>query len=386
MRIAFVTSCMEAGRDGVGDYVRVLAAACVQRGHSCRIVALNDHYVDRPVELKQTARNTDLEVLRLPGSSAWPARSVAARTWLDRQPADWVSVQFVPYGFHSKGVVASLGRHLLPLIAARRVHLMFHELWLGMERGASFRNRVMGWAQRRAVLTLVRRLSPHVIHTSNRAYQALSRAEGMPARLLPLCGSIAVAENPGQWLESEGAKLGVGGPRDQSWWFGLFGTLHPVWSSEPLFRHIGEAAGSAGRRVVIASIGRQGQGESLWRDLNARYSPRFSFVNFGERSTTEVSAFLQSVDFGIATTPWEIIGKSGTAAAMLDHGLPTIVSRDDVRFKVALEPDPSPEPLLYKMDSQLPRWLIGKPARRPPRDGLPGMADTFLADLEAARP
>jgi hypothetical protein len=94
-----------------------------------------------------------------------------------------------------------------------------------------------------------------------------------------------------------------------------------------------------------------------------------------------VSAFLQGVDLGIATTPWEIIGKSATAAAMVDHGLPVIVSRDDVRFRVPSEP--TPEPLLYKMDSRLPQWLISGPGRQAARSRLPGMADTFLSDLEA---
>ena len=386
MRIAFVTSCMEPGRDGVGDYVRDLAAACVQRGHACVVTAINDRYVDQPCPQKQTSGSLEIEVLRLPASSRWPDRSRAARAWLEQQPADWLSLQFVPYGFHPRGVVLGLGGHLAPLLAGQRIHLMLHELWIGMERGASVRHRLVGWAQRHAVLSLVRGLSPRVIHTSNPAYRALSFAAGVPTRLLPLFGNIPVAEPPGeQWLDVEAAKLGVRGPRhEQCWWFGMFGTLHSVWSPEPLFSYLDEAAKRSGRRVVIGSIGRLGHGEPLWRQLQARYASRFSFATFGERNTRDISAFLQSVDFGIATTPWEIIGKSGTVAAMLDHGLPVIVSRDDVHFGIAPDPKARPEPLLRKMDSQLPEWLIDGPGRRPARARLPEMTDIFLADLQAA--
>jgi hypothetical protein len=375
---------MEPGRDGVGDYTRDLAAACVQRGHACAIVAINDRFVDRSREERQGPKGADLEVLRLPPSDGWRERSQAVLEWLQRKPADCVSLQFVPYGYHPKGVVTTLGAHLAPLVAGRRVHFMLHELWLGVERAASIKHRLVGWAQRHALLKLAKALSPNVVHTSNAAYRAIAVAEGMPARLLPLCGNIPIAANvPARWLDVQAATLGARlVPREQSWWFGLFGTLHPVWSPEPVFGYIAEAAERAGRHVFIGAIGRLGHGETLWRELQAKYAQRFSFVEFGERGARDVSAFLQSVDFGIATTPWELIGKSGTAAAMLEHGLPTIVTRDDVRFRFFSES--RFDRLLCKMDPNLPQWLIDGPRRQPARSRQPEMVDTFLADLEAA--
>ena len=87
------------------------------------------------------------------------------------------------------------------------------------------------------------------------------------------------------------------------------------------------------------------------------------------------------IDFGIATTPWELIGKSGATAAMLDHGLPVIVSRDDVHIPVDVEPEP--QPLLCKMDAQLPSWLLNVAQRQPPREHVTEVAERFLADLAA---
>jgi len=49
----------------------------------------------------------------------------------------------------------------------------------------------------------------------------------------------------------------------------------------------------------------------------------------GEWSAAEISKLLQTLDLGLATTPLEVIQKSGSAAAMLEHGLPLLVIRDD---------------------------------------------------------
>jgi hypothetical protein len=207
--------------------------------------------------------------------------------------------------------------------------------------------------------------------------------------LLPLVGSIPIADaeldlpvNPELW----GVRVGADDKRlrHDCWWFGMFGALHPEWSPEPLFSYIARAATELDRRVVIASIGRLGPGSWLWQDLQSRYGSRFSFATLGERSTLEISKFLQFIDYGISTTPWGLVNKSATVAAMLDHGLPVIVSRDDVHFRTALPEDSVVEPLLYKMDERLPEWLAGPSVRRKARERLSEMTDRFLLDLTAA--
>ena len=42
----------------------------------------------------------------------------------------------------------------------------------------------------------------------------------------------------------------------------------------------------------------------------------------------EISIELQTSSIGVSTTPYDIIGKSGTTAAMLEHGLPIICFDD----------------------------------------------------------
>jgi hypothetical protein len=386
MRIAFVTSCLEPGKDGVGDYTRDLAAACRTEGCDSQLIALNDRYVGAPLECAQTTRGTAIETLRLPASAPWHDRVPAAARFLQQRPADWISLQFVCYGFHPKGITIGLGRHLAPLIGDRRLHVMLHELWIGARRGAGLRERVVGSIQRQAVCSLIARLKPAAVHTSNAGYAQLLAKAGIHARLLPLCGSIPIVPDvDAAWLERELRKLGATqpahAPDGESWRFGFFGVLPEPWAPEPLFTYIAEAAERAGRAVAVLSIGRIGSGEGLWRDMQARYGHRFLFARLGERSPAEVSMFLQSIDCGIATSPWQLIGKSASTAAMLDHGLPVIVPRDDVDIGAAdgLEDH---DPLLQRMTAALPQWLL-RVRRREPRESSGALSARFIADIRA---
>jgi hypothetical protein len=105
-------------------------------------------------------------------------------------------------------------------------------------------------------------------------------------------------------------------------------------------------------------------------------------VYLGKQPANRVSEFLQEADFGIATSPWELIGKSGTVASMLEHGLPVIVNRDDVHF-AARDQTKSSSDLLIKMDADLPARLLSI-RRAAPKQLLPEVACTLLTYLRGA--
>ena len=46
-----------------------------------------------------------------------------------------------------------------------------------------------------------------------------------------------------------------------------------------------------------------------------------SFTLFGELDEDEISQYLLALDYGLTSTPWDLVGKSGTIAAMVEHGL-----------------------------------------------------------------
>ncbi len=357
MRIAFLTTCLEPGCDGVGDYTAALATECVRRGHPSTALSLNDSFIE--------GVKGDACTLRLGPAMSWSDRVARAREHLDRFAPDFVSVQFVCYGFEPRGLCWRAADGLRAIIGERPVHMMFHETWIGAERGASGKARLIGWLQRMCVQRVLRALDVRRVHTSNPAYAALLGKSGVPATVLPLFGSVPPSARASRM------------ERASPWRFLMFGTLHPVWPPEPLFTHI-RALGVA---AEIVHAGRIGAGAALWDRMQRDYSGAFEFRQFGKLSPEMLADAFAESDFGIATTPWEIIGKSASVAAMIEHGLPVIVNRDDVHYLDWREEGYSPQ--LIKMDDDLPDRLAA--ARRQPQHDLrTEVAARFLADLEAA--
>jgi hypothetical protein len=387
MRIAFVTSGLAPGKDGVGDYTRELAYECHTHGIRSCLLAINDRHVQQQVTEIQLSGDTSLDCLRLPATAPWEERSDAARAWLERTGPQCISLQFVNYGFHPKGLIGDLGRKLASVFAPRPVHLMLHEIWLGLDRCAPLRQRLIGRLQRASVLSMIRSVRPSLIHTSNPTYAEILRQQGLHPKLLPLCGNVPVTTDPdmhwlGEELERSGIPAMQAHSREHSWRFGLFGSVYETQALEPLFAHINEASRRAGRHVIIISAGRRGAGSDAWQELERRHSTHFSFAALGERPAHQISVFLQSVDFGIALTPWQLIGKSGSAAAMIEHGLPVIVPRaEELIAHVATAA--SETPLLHRMDRHTASWLLTA-HRESPRMRRAEMAAQFIADIELA--
>jgi hypothetical protein len=83
-----------------------------------------------------------------------------------------------------------------------------------------------------------------------------------------------------------------------------------------------------------------------------------------------------AADFGVAASPWQLIGKSGSAAAMLDHGLPVIVSRDD--FQAAVTSAPPGDLLLHHCDPSLESKLAAGLSKRLAHDRVNDVAREFI--------
>jgi hypothetical protein len=353
MKIAFVTSSLEPGRDGVGDYTTLLAEECTRQGHVVVRLALNDRHIER------SSREPGL--LRLPASQEWTARVIEARQWLEDFAPDFVSLQFVCYGFATRGLAGRIARHLRTLLSGWPLHVFMHELWLGEECGASWKDRAMGWLQRQGVLGLLRGLDTRVVHTSNTTYTHLLARHGVAAQRLPLFGSLPLPDASLRPPEDHLALV-------------LFGTLHPVWPPEPLFSTLRTIE----QPIVLTHVGNIGSGAALWVRLAEQYKSAFSFRRLGELPPPQIADVFAQSHFGIATTPWALIGKSASVAAMLDCGLPVIVNRNEARYSGLPEAAPE-DPFLLLLDPQLPSQLRAA-SRRPPQLQLPEIAARFLAD------
>jgi glycosyltransferase involved in cell wall biosynthesis len=393
MKLLFITGCLEPGKDGVGDYTRELAAECGLRGYPASLMSLNDPWIKTPVKEIPPDTGTGTSLLRLGPRQSWVDRVTAARAFLAETGPDLVSLQLLLHSFHPAGLSFALPQLLRAIIGQIPVQVMFHELWLGEQTGARLKTRVFGYCQRKIIEGVVKKLACRVTHTSNPVYVRLLNRRGIKAKLLPLFGNVPIVQvddvSFAEIMATKGERRTPNverrtpnaiplAPRDDAVLrLGIFGSIHPEWSPDAMFSELK----TLGRPIQLSHIGRIGPGGSIWTDLAERYGTEIELSRLGERSFDEISRFLSYLDFGVATVPLPLIGKSSSVAAMLDHGLPVIVNRDDVHFRGIPRTDPVSDLLIPVDKNFLAR--VRSARRRNSQSHLPQVAEQFLHDIGA---
>ncbi|UOG75798.1 hypothetical protein MTX78_04180 [Hymenobacter tibetensis] len=317
MKIVFVCGSLEPGRDGVGDYTRRLAAKLISQGHQVAAVALNDGYSKEEFLGSQDAESQELHVLRIPASYSSATRFARAQQWIDTVNPEWLSLQYVPFAFHKKGLPWGLDSSLERMGRGRHWHIMFHELWVGMDTEAPLKYVLMGRVQKYLINALLKKLRPAAIHTQTKLYQALLEKLGYKTHYLPLFGNIPVvskASSPTQALHHAREQRDVA--------LLVFGTLHPKSYFEEFTKEASQLAKAKGIRFSLTAVGRCGSGlDTFSKEWKGEGLP----LNIlGEQAEEEISQALSSATIGLSTTVLPLAEKSGTVAAMREHGLPVL--------------------------------------------------------------
>jgi hypothetical protein len=370
VRIAFVTGSLEPGRDGVGDYTRLLAEACRARGHGVAQLAIAE-----PAEMA-AGPGHEPEQARF---SAAGLRGGAAQAWLRAFRPEWVSLQFVPYSFDPRGFFA---RDLAPLSAllreAPRRHVFFHELWIGSHRGASWRHRLAGWRQRRTIRRLLKATAPGCVQTSVGYYRGALARIGQAATVLPLFGNVPLPRETPTAAVLPGVAAGAVV-------CGMFGALHPAPELPRFLADFAALAQRLGRPAVLAAAGALRTGDGWFRALAEEWRGRIEFRALGRLDAAALAAVFARFDFAVTTVPWVIIGKSGSTVALREHGLQVVVVAEGAppRFGCDLSGGAAEDDglLPYFRDGVLPVSVLEKTPRR---SRLGDVAERFLAALAAA--
>jgi hypothetical protein len=313
MKIVFLCGSLEPGHDGVGDYTRRLAAEMVRQGHHPTIIGLNDTGLSSEPECIQQCENIDISVLRLPSVWAAKQRFDLAKKWIDDVNPEWISLQFVIFSFHPKGLPFGLSGFLAELGKGRHWHLMFHELWVGMPLGASKKHILWGWLQREMIKSLILKLKPEVIHTQCWLYFAHLTKLGFKVDYLPLFSNVPVVDE----LVSEKKTDPRNGKEIVS--MVVFGMIHPFAQIEQLVKKVLLYKERQQVEITLTIIGRCGVEQDYW--VSVWKAAGLHVEVLGEQSVLRISQILKNASIGISTCAMAMIDKSGTVAAMLAHGL-----------------------------------------------------------------
>lgn len=314
MKITFICGGLEPGCDGVGDYTRRLAGELIRQGGECNILALNDRQITGQAALGQEQNYAGQPIIchRFSHLEGWHHRIREAKAVIDDFAPQWLSVQYVPYAFQDRGLHFGLTGRLMHLAGKTKIHIMFHELWIGMEAGASLKQVIVGSAQKWLIQGLLSRLEPQAVSTHSSLYiEQLSRI-GRQADQLPLFGNIPATDaGPAQRLENCS-------PVE----FVLFGSIHSGAPVDDFAADCARYSEITGRQVRLTVLGRCGPQQDVWR--RSWECRNLTVQVLGERTEMEVSRILHSATCGLATTPLALIEKSSAAASMLEHSLPVI--------------------------------------------------------------
>ena len=351
-----ICSSAEPGRDGVGDYSVRLGSALVAQGHRVLLIAERDFAVTAayPVAVEREG----IPVLRLPGSLPDEQRARALREALEDFAPDWVIVQFVCWGFANHGVLDPPLAALVAALSGRRIALYCHELWLGLERGASVRHRLWGWRQRRAMLRFFSDLRPARVMTSNPVYRNVLAQFGWDANVVPLFSNVPLCVEGGPRFLSlleERAGRRLWNSRSEVVMLAVFGSADPEWQPQAALRWIDAEARRRNRRVLLVIAGRRSpRDEALMTRLAGEVASSVTVLTIGEIPPEVVSGLLQEADIGLPTGDWLRLGKSGVAAAMSAHGLPMLVVRNDTSYRDLPGFTLSHGPVVFRFDADAP--------------------------------
>jgi glycosyltransferase involved in cell wall biosynthesis len=382
LKILFVCSCLDPGMDGVGDYTRRLATELNARGHHCYLLALADPRVQKATTVDFGGTNG--ACLRLPATDSWPERLRQAKSFCEGVAPDWVSWQIVLYGFDPRGLSFGLGRRFKEISGGCKNQIMFHEIWIGEAEQSSLKNKIIGKLQRLIIRDLLQKLQPLVVHTHTPLYQHLLGGLGCQAAILPLFGNIPLTTRPrSEWLKEkwpEGWVQFKMADRDSWWIFVVFGSIHPEWDADDFLRRASAAGQRAGKKCALISIGRPGAaGERMLQGLQKREGDSWRFLNLGRQPEEDISQCLLMADFGVSAVPPEYLFKSGTAAAMIEHGLQVIATRPTYRY-----PNCPSEVLSVGMRNVSGDFDLEALKKSKADSLLPAVANQFIEDLQQA--
>jgi len=310
MKIIFICGSLEIGKDGVGDYTRKLASEMINQGHQCAIVGLMDRFVKHQKIEVQHHQNSYVNVIRLPYNRGYSMNCKQVRHWIYSFNPDWISLQYVPFSFHNKGLPIGLGKVLKKAFSGWKFHVMFHELWIEKKTRQPLKKRIWSYLQKYNIKSFITVLQPTLVHTHLPIYQERLKGIGTYARALSLFSNIDVVRNPFP-KAPERFKLAF---------------FSQVAVSSSLIEFINDfiqttIAFNLSPELILIG-GSKTRMQKYVKDFECLCPGLTKVSATGFLKESEISQVIASCDLGLTPIPAHALGKSGSVAAFFAHGIP----------------------------------------------------------------
>jgi hypothetical protein len=336
LKICFITGYKESKQCGISDYVELIAQELEKLGH----------------EIERYFINKECGSLK------------------DLPNADLYSIQFAPYAFAYNGLPNHILKYLAQKLQDKKVHLNIHEIWVGAYPRANWKERGIGWLQKKLIVCFINKCKPAWVTSSNAAALDRIKQAGVPAMFLYLFGNIPYSSNPKATTKRQMLKVA------------FFGTPYVDFPYDKLGEFFSTLSKNSGKKLKIILIGRQREDAGSNHLYSICKKNEFLIERTGELSTNLISEQLQKCSLGVCTTPYDVIGKSGATAAMLEHGLPVLAYDDgDTPQESLFFPDPFKDQIFLINDHSSEQKLLHY-IEKPRKSFFDGVAHTANKMLE----
>lgn len=313
MKILFICGSAEHGKDGVGDYTRRLCGELIRMGHNVQILSICDFQVTSFSREFQEIEGTKVEVNRIPVAASNSQRLIWSQNCINYFKPEWISLQYVPYSFNPKGLPFWLPSFLKKLKGNHKLHIMFHELWLGIDSESSYRHRCIGKLQQLIINKIIHTTRTQCVNTQNKLYQFFLQSHNIDAHILPICGNIPMTAAKNQ--------------ANKFTQIVLFGTIHPGAPFKDFIDDLEGCKSKLNKPIKFVFIGNNGS--ELSNYIKVLENNNIKYEVLGIQTESIISQVLIDSDYGISTTPYFQTEKSGVYAAYKEHQINTIcVSRN----------------------------------------------------------